>query len=445
MKKTKLLIACFALLSSRLASAQALPNLCSTTGPQRIAVVLANYPGAPFDSATPHPDYIRELFLGIENDFSVSDFYKTISGSRTVFQSVQIAGPYEVPAQFVVDLNQNAGIDRALDQWESDLVERAGSDIDFTQIDRVVFITPNAIDLKGAPVGMGDGMAEQGDCNLDSISTSGVHHLLAHAWVRARLTFQGVDYIVEHSFSSGMIPTSAQIQAAVRRQEMLDMAPIIHELGHTFGLGHANQVNRPSTGLVNPFQNDEILPAAEVKLWELGYADPFSAMGAGEIQWFNLAHLSQLGWLNNDQIKEVRTEGTYRIYPLELQDGKLKGLKIPRVVQSVNESTVSELWVEYRKRSTVYDTELTGITHTTDGAIVHYTNPNQPNSDVGLPFETVLLNFQDDHTVVNTYETNLTLTKSWKDDHSLVNLEVIDVTPDYIDVHVSFSVPDQHG
>jgi hypothetical protein len=163
-------------------------------------------------------------------------------------------------------------------------------------------------------------------------------------------------------------------------------------------------------------------------------------MGAGEIQWLNVAHLNQLGWLGTNQTQEIRVEGTYRIYPLESDapGGTLKGLKIPRVIQSPNESTVSDLWVEYRQRTTVYDTEISGVAHSTDGAIVQYTNPNQPGPNSIWPFETVLLNFHPDGQPVNPYEPDLTLTTSWKDDHSMVKLDVVDITPDYMDIHVSF-------
>ena len=412
------------------------PNSCSPIGPQRVAVILANYDGAPAGTATPNVDYVRELFLGANHDFSVSDYYKTISSGRTWFSSVTVLGPYQSPKPFVVDPTVNGGMDTALDQWETDLVALASKDQDFTQIDRVVFLTPNAIDATGASVPMGAGLAAQGICDLDSVNTDGIHRPLAHAWVLASTAYLGAtaDRITNDPSSL----TTDELNAGIRHLQMLDMAPITHELGHTFGLGHANQVNRPQTGYSNQFMNNEILPGATDTLYENSYADPFSVMGAGEIQWLNVAHLTQLGWLDTTtETEEVRSEGTFRIYPLEGAMGTLKGLKIPRVIQSPNESTVSDLWVEFRQRTSVYDTELSN-THTTAGAIVHYTNPKQPGPNSMWPFETVLLNFHPDGQLVNPYETDLTLTTSWKDDHSMVQIDIVDATTSYIDVHVSF-------
>jgi hypothetical protein len=421
--------------------ANVIPNACSPIGPQRIAVILANYEGSPTDTATPNLNYIRELFLGANSDFSVSDYYKTVSRGRSWFQSVVFLGPYPSPKPFALDTSKSNAIAHGLNQWETDLVALASRDQDFSQIDRVVFITPNAIDLNGASVPMAAGLSTQGVCDLDSVNAQGMHHPLAHSWVLASKNYLGatVDRISTDPSVIAMLDP-ATIAANLRRFQMLDMAPITHELGHTFGLGHANQVNRPLPNYSNAFMNSEILPGASDTMYENSYADPFSVMGAGEIQWLNVAHLTQLGWLGANQTQEVRVEGTYRIFPLESDapGGALKGLKIPRVIQSPNESTVSDLWVEYRQRTTVYDTELTAITHSTNGAIVHYTNPNQPGPNSVWPFETVLLNFHPDGQPVNPYEPDLTLTTSWKDAHSMVKLDVVDVTPDYMDIHVSF-------
>ena len=184
--------------------------------------------------------------------------------------------------------------------------------------------------------------------------------------------------------------------------------------------------------------NDEILPSAEDTLYQNSYADPFSEMGSNQIQWLNIAHLSQVKWIETSQIEEVRKDGVYRIYPLELNDHNLKGLRISRIVNDPNEKTDATIWVEYRKRVSVYDSDITGIHHSTDGAIVHYTNPHQPGPNSIWPFETVLMNFHPSGQPINPYETDLTLTTRWQDEHSRVSLEVLTATPDYLDIKVAF-------
>jgi hypothetical protein len=418
-----------------LAHASEIPNLCSPVGPSRVAVILASYDGAPSLTAIPNPTYVRELFLGETHDFSVAGFFKTVSNLRTQFTSIKILGTYHRAMPFMANTSTPGGIYNAMTQWQSDLIEMAKQDQDFTEIDRVVFITPNAIDASGNPIMMGAGMAGQGVCDLDTVNSLGVHHKVAHAWILARPEYQGIN--LAQVQGTGSLPP-AQLERAIRNQIMSDMAPIIHELGHTFGFGHANQVNRPQPNYRNRFMNDEILPGAEDTLYQNSYADPFSAMGSNQIQWLNIAHLSQVKWVEATQVAEVRQDGVYRIYPLELNDQKLKGLRIPRVVNNLNENTDATIWVEYRKPLSVYDSDITGIHHSTDGAIVHYTNPHQPGPNSIWPFETVLLNFHPGGQPVNPYETDLTLTTQWKDEHSQVSLEVLSATPDYLDIKVAF-------
>ena len=415
--------------------ASEIPNLCSPVGSQRLAVILASYEGAPNSTGVPNSTYVRELMLGEQHDFSVAGFFKTVSNLRTQFSSIKVLGPYHRVKPFTANTSTPGGIYNAMNQWQRDLIEMAKQDQDFTEIDRVVFITPNAIDASGNAIMMGAGMAGQGVCDLETVNSLGVHHKVAHAWILARPEYRGIN-LTQVEGPRPLPP--AQREQAIRNQMMSDMAPIIHELGHTFGFGHANQVNRPQPNSRNRFMNDEILPGADDTLYQNSYADPFSAMGSNQIQWLNVAHLSQVNWIEATQIEEVRKDGIYRIYPLELNDQKLKGLRIPRIVTDLNEKTDASIWVEYRKRLSVYDTDITGIHHSTDGAIVHYTNPHQPGPNSIWPFETVLLNFHPSGQPVNPYETDLTLTTRWKDEHSQVSLEVLTATPDYLDIKVAF-------
>jgi len=416
-------------------------NTCAQIGPQRIAVILANYDGSPSDAATPNADYVKELMLGTSHDFSVSNYYKTVSGGRTWFESVKILGPYHAPKPFVHDQSKVSYVGESLDKWEGSLLTLAQNDVDFTKIDRVVFITPEAIDPQGQPVEMAAGLAAQGTCDLMYSGPNGSRGL-AHAWVRADIHYQQAADPHTVSYHPETL-SPAVLQSQLRQRMMLDMAPIAHELGHTFGLGHANRVNRPEPGQTpTQFQNQEILPAADQTLYEMTYGDPFSEMSAGDIQWLNVAHLNHLGWLSPSEITEVRDDGTFRIYPLEGGSSittALKGLKIPRAIQSKTEATKSFLWVEYRQGNSSYDTDLSGIGHVTDGALVHYTNPNQPGPNSMWPEETILLNFKIGP--VSPYEKDYTLKGKWKDEHSQVQLEVLHVTPEYLDIHVSFVKP----
>jgi hypothetical protein len=418
------------------------PNACSVLGPQRIGVILASYPGAPADTATPSAAYIKELFSGVDDQglslgFSVTDYYATVSNGKTTLQSVAIAGPYQAPA-FTVDMSDPNNMYRGLNNWEASLLTLASKDLDLMNIDRVVFITPEAINTNGTSIPMAAGLSAQGVCDLDYTGPEG-HRTFAHSWIRAAVQYKGVDITTLES-QPGLL-TPPQLLAAIRRQNMLDMAPITHELGHTFNLGHANQIKRPQEGF-SPPNNDEVLPAQDQNLYEVEYGDPFSVMSSNSIQWLNAAHLSLLGWLDPSEIQTVQANGTFRIYPLETP-GKLRAIKIPRAIHSPtdpNDPSLANgeyLWVEYRQSLGIYDTDL-NLKYDRNGALVHYTNPKQPMPGNYYPEETLLLNFVPSGPV-SPYQTDFTLKTSWKDPHSMVSLKVVQITPQFIDVNVEFS------
>ncbi len=80
---------------------------------------------------------------------------------------------------------------------------------------------------------------------------------------------------------------------------------VAHELGHSYGLSHAN-LWRTSDG--SPF-------SAEGEIVE--YGDVFDSMGGG-LGDFNVANKQQLGWLSGPNVVQVTESGTYRIYRFDL-------------------------------------------------------------------------------------------------------------------------------
>ncbi len=99
-----------------------------------------------------------------------------------------------------------------------------------------------------------------------------------------------------------------------------DSLALNHELGHTFGLGHANSLNCKDV---------------QINIYSLckdtEYGDRASSMGWGEKNFFNSYFMGELGVLSDSQIKEVQTSGTYTLYPLEKNDESItKSIKIPK-------------------------------------------------------------------------------------------------------------------
>lgn len=109
---------------------------------------------------------------------------------------------------------------------------------------------------------------------------------------------------------------------------------IVHELGHTFGLPHANawDTNRPDPFAKSspPFPSNisEISGTYDFQtnsfVGRLGimfpgtsveYGDPFDIMATSDTNAdFNVNFKSRLGWISSDAITRVSSSGTYRIY-----------------------------------------------------------------------------------------------------------------------------------
>ena len=98
---------------------------------------------------------------------------------------------------------------------------------------------------------------------------------------------------------------------------------LAHELGHSFGLGHANLTDCKRHGC-----------------GALEYGDPYDTMGVGMSD-FNAKSKYDLGWLTN--VTRPLKNGTYTLAPIE------RASKLPQafVVTTAND----QYWIEYRGRA----------------------------------------------------------------------------------------------
>ena len=102
----------------------------------------------------------------------------------------------------------------------------------------------------------------------------------------------------------------------------LSVQVMTHEVGHNFGLGHANARNCVVGGT-------RVTIAADASCTTQTYADPFSTMGNNALRHNHGSQLGELGWLDASQ-KVVGTPGnTYTISPY-LGTGPVKLVRIPR-------------------------------------------------------------------------------------------------------------------
>ena len=77
-----------------------------------------------------------------------------------------------------------------------------------------------------------------------------------------------------------------------------------HELGHNYGLWHANFWNTTNTSTIGVGTNSE-------------YGNIFDTMGSGGVAQFNAPHKNVLGWLTDTAVHAIVTNGVYRIYPFD--------------------------------------------------------------------------------------------------------------------------------
>lgn len=105
-----------------------------------------------------------------------------------------------------------------------------------------------------------------------------------------------------------------------------------HELGHNYGVWHANFWNA----------GESIIGAGS----QQEYGNPFDVMGSSGASHFNVWFKRGFDWTTANQVNTVTTSGTYRLYPLEVAtpDGGMQALKVAR-----NDTQSRDYWLEFRQ------------------------------------------------------------------------------------------------
>ncbi|MBE3808375.1 cadherin-like domain-containing protein [Vibrio parahaemolyticus] len=210
-------------------------------------------------------------------------------------------------------------------------------------------------------------------------------------------------------------PSRAWINGAFR------LNTIGHELGHNFGLHHAQALECGTNTVGGTCYN-------------YSYGDTLDIMGTSNGH-FNAFNKEQLGWIkpSEQEVITVTNSGTYSLEPYETApEGAAKGLRIKR---GTDAASGQPLWyyIEYRQ-PIGFDSFLEGQTTITDGVVFHAVTgddlssvqlldmtPNSVNSDL---IDAALI-------AGNTYEdteAGITITTEWADSTGA-------------SVHVSFAEP----
>jgi uncharacterized protein (TIGR03437 family) len=291
------------------AAPETVSGTCSTTGEQKVAVLMLSFPSTPFPSYVT-ASYVQSTLFG--PDPSTAGLISAASYGQTTVTG-QVLGPISMPTDFPIEDFEdiaNAAI-TAADQL-----------IDLREYNRIVMMAPTKIVA-------GDPEAFIGCMQLNSPSYG--------------------------PFNGSLIFMPAEESDS----PFYFYRAIAHELGHNFGVEHSNSLD---------YGVETLGPPGFMGL-STEYGDEFVTMGAEFAGHYVAQHKVMFGWLaSNTGYRTVATSGSYTLEPYGTATGGLKALKVTR-----GTGGTSYLWIEYRQPTDSYEVNMGTYSQSIySGAYIHY-------------------------------------------------------------------------
>jgi hypothetical protein len=193
---------------------------------------------------------------------------------------------------------------------------------------------------------------------------------------------------------------------------------VTHELGHAYGLQHANLWRTDDGTITGSGTNVE-------------YGDDFDMMGRGNTQatHFNANYKRSLDWLTEQNVQTVTRPGVYRLFAFDTETAPPQGIRALKI----KKDSTRDYWIEFRQL-------LTNLPNLSDGALVRWDYPFDVTRQTQVLDMKPLTQSLDDSA--------LPIGETFTDPASGLKITVLgkgNTTPESLDIRVEFNFSNLNG